>query len=249
MSKKKKELKFPQYINTTERTVSVNGIMKDNDTKNDYENGKGYINDKDEIWIYVEKKPMNNNLNAYPYFWFNEDGCKEYSDPPELMRNVFKIESLQDISILNIINITKPDEQLYNEEEILDINASANFYIPIVNKDDDFLKKIVKLIIIEKGIDINRLKSKTEMPYMLPNMKTALQNKTKMSVSYFTAWMELLGCTFDVVIKDNGTDAVNPLKQPYVYDIETNSMSVIINGKEIKIDTDKYYHDEKDDNE
>ena len=232
---------FPQYINTNERTVSVNGVMKENDSSKDYEDGKGYINDKDEIWIYAEKKPSTTVVNAYPYFWFNEDGKKEYSDPSELMRNIFKIESLQDISILNIIEKTDPNEQLYNEAEILDISASANFYIPIINKDDDFLKKIVKLIIIEKGIDINRLKSKTEMPYILPNMKTALQNKTKMSVSYFTAWMELMGCSFDVVIKDNGTDTVNPLKQPYVYDTETDSMSVIINGKEIKLDTDKYY--------
>ncbi len=82
---------------------------------------------------------------------------------------------------------------------------------------------------------------------MLPNMKTALQNKTKMSVSYFTAWMELLGCTFDVVIKDNGTDSVNPLSNPYIYDVETNSMSVMINGKELKIDTNKYYHNDDND--
>ena len=184
-----KEIIFPQYINTTERTVSVNGMIKENDSKSDYEDGKGYINSNDEIWIYVNKKPPKNAINAYPYFWFNKDGIKEYSEPSVLMKNVFKVDSLQDISVLNIINTTDPNEQLYNEAEILDINASANFYIPIINKDDDFLKKIVKIIIIEKGIDINRLKSKTEMPYILPNMKTALQNKTKMSVSYFTAWI------------------------------------------------------------
>lgn len=246
----KENLTFPQYINTSERTVSVNGLMKDkDDSPSDYENNKGYINSSDEIWIFLNDKPAKNIMDAYPYFWFNEDGEKEYSNPSELMRSIFKIDSLRDISVLNIINTTKPDEQLYNEAEILDINASANFYIPIINKDDDFLKKIVKLIIIEKGIDINRLKSKTDMPYILPNMKTALQNKTKMSVSYFTAWMELLGCTFDVVIKDNGTDNVNPLKQPYIYDIETNSLSVIINGKEVKLDTDKYYHNESEDSD
>ena len=166
-----KNLVFPQYINTNERTVSVNGMIKENDNPNDYENGKGYINDKDEIWIYLDKKPMKTIANAYPYFWFDKDGNKEYSEPSELMRTIFKIDSLQDISVLNIIKNTKPDEQLYNEAEILDINASANFYIPIINKDDDFLKKIVKLIIIEKGIDINRLKSKTEMPKHVGHVK------------------------------------------------------------------------------
>ena len=166
-----KKLVFPQYINTNERTVSVNGVMKTNDSPSDYENGKGYINEQEEIWIFCEKKPMKATINAYPYFWFNKDGKKEYSEPSELMRSIFKVDSLQDISVLNIINNTKPDEQLYNEAEILDINASANFYIPIINKDDDFLKKIVKLIIIEKGIDINRLKSKTEMPKCVGHVK------------------------------------------------------------------------------
>ena len=186
---KKKEIKFPQYINTNERTVSVNGMLKTDDKPGDYDNGKGYVNDKDEIWIFCKKKPNNNIVNAYPYFWFNKDNEKEFSEPSELMRSIFKVESLQDISVLNIIESTEPNEQLYNEAEIIDINASANFYVPVINKDDDFLKKIVKIIIIEKGVDINRLKSKTEMPYVLPNMKTALQNKTKMSVSYFTAWI------------------------------------------------------------
>lgn len=167
----KDKLVFPQYINTNERTVSVNGVMKEKDSKEDYENGKGYINDKDEIWIFMDKEPAKNIVNAYPYFWFNKKNEKEYSEPSELMRSIFRIESLQDISVLNIINNTDPNEQLYNEAEILDINASANFYIPIINKDDDFLKKIVKLIIIEKGIDINRLKSKTEMPKCVGHVK------------------------------------------------------------------------------
>lgn len=164
------ELKFPQYINTSERTVSVNGLMKENDSPSDYEDGKGYLNENEEIWIFCKKKPGNNVVNAYPYFWFNKDNKKEYSDPSDLMKHIFRISSLQDISVLNIINNTKPDEKLYNEAEIIDINASANFYVPIINKEDDFLKKIVKIIIIEKGIDINRLKSKTEMPKRILGM-------------------------------------------------------------------------------
>ena len=71
-------------------------------------------------------------------------------------------------------------------------------------------------------------------------MKTALNNDTKMSVSYFASWMELLGCTFDVVIRDNGDDTVNPLANQHIYDFEKDKMSVIMDGREIEIDTSKY---------
>ena len=105
-----------------------------------------------------------------------------------------------DISLVNIIEKTKPNEVLYDEQEIQDMNSAASFYVPIINDSDDFLKKIVKNTIIAKGIDINRLKGKTDQKYVLPNMKAALENKTKMSVIYFCCWMELLGCDFQILL-------------------------------------------------
>ena len=42
-------------------------------------------------------------------------------------------------------------------------------------------------------------------------MKHALQHKTKMSVSYFCKWMELLGCNFEICISDNTNDKYQAL--------------------------------------
>ena len=49
-------MKFPQYVSSKERTVSVVGYLdKKNETKeeciNKYKDGKGYIDDDEYIWI------------------------------------------------------------------------------------------------------------------------------------------------------------------------------------------------------
>lgn len=239
---KESDIKFPGYINTSERSISVIGIIKGgkNDSPDNYEDGKGYIDLKTErIWIFCIEKPNRAFVNAYPYFWF-EDGKIKKSEPSLIINKAYTVSNMQNLSVHNVIDKTIAGESLYNEAEIIDINASSNFYIPMIHSYDDFLKRIVKIIIIEKGIDINRLKSKSDVPYLLANMKTALSNKTKMSVAYFAAWMELLGCTFDVTIRDNGTDTVNPLDNPHIYDFEKEKMTIIIDGREKEVDFSKY---------
>ena len=229
--KKKKTLEeiknFPQYLPAKKKTVSVEGYIK-NDNKN-YTDNKGYIDDDGVIWIFnATGKPKNPNM--YPYFWFTEDGKLEFSNPDAIMINMFRIERLVDMSLVNIINNTAENEVLFDEEEISNIISSTSFYVPEIKEDEDFLKKLVKYTILQKGIDINKLKSKTDEKYILPNMKAALNNKTKMSVVYFAYWMDLLGCDFEVTIMDNGTDKRDSLKNPILYQSHTEKLNNIVNG-------------------
>ena len=224
-------LKFPMYVSTNNRTVSVVGLLSKDDKKKKeiYIDQKGYVDDDGTIWIFSgEGKPK--CPNEYPYFWFNEDDEKEFSNPPEIILNAFNEENMVDMSLVNIVETTDPNEELFDEEEINDMNAAAAFFIPPINKDDDFLKKIVKATIIKKGIDINRLKSKTDEKYMIPNMRSALTNNTKMSVKYFIIWMNLLGCEIELAVKNSDDDVQNPLKYPIVYDSYHNRIGELIDG-------------------
>lgn len=249
----KKKLNFPQYITTTDRTVSVVGYIdtkdKDKEEKGIFQDNKGYIDDDGNIWIYSGLgKPKNANL--YPYFWLNKDSKKEFSKPNELIRNAFNISNLKDMSLVSIIDTTKPNEQLFDEKEINDIISSSAVYVPTIKESDDFLKKLVKYAIIQKGIDINRLKIKAGKPYELSNMKSALNNSTKTSGKYFENWMDLLGCTFDIVLKDAGTDSVDPLKDPIIYESDKNRVSKIDKtGEFIDLNQFKLLEDGSDDDD
>lgn len=224
--KKRTSIKFPQYVSGNARAVSVVGYITD--TNFNYEDGKGYLDDDGYVWIFCKNgKPKNSD--EYPYFWIEDENIM-YSIPDDEIRDKFNIDNMIDISLVNIIEKTKPNEVLYDEQEIQDMNSAASFYVPIINDSDDFLKKIVKNTIITKGIDINRLKGKTDQKYVLPNMKAALENKTKMSVIYFCCWMELLGCDFQIDIIDNGLDSTNKLKTDLIYTSNTDKVYKSING-------------------
>lgn len=242
-------MKFPQYVSTSDRTVSVVGMVDKNNEEKEtqvFQDNKGYIDEDQFVWIFCSSgKPK--NKNAYPYFWLNEEGKKEFSDPSEIIKKAFSVSNMVDMSLVNIVDKTEPGEQLFNEEEINDMNAAAAFYVPTIKDKDDFLKKIVKTTIIEKGIDINRLKGKTDQKYQLPNMKAALQSDTKMSVVYFINWMNLFGCDFEITILDTGEDKTDPLKNPLVYQSYSDKLSNLVDGDLIEVNTGKYVDEEDDD--
>lgn len=230
---------FPQYIHAKDKTVMVMGYIEtvtlneskdwiDIINKDKYIDGKGYIYVDGSIWIYSKDgKPY--NTSGYPYFWINEtktefeDGGKIekaevcFSHPDEELAKYFREEHLVDLSMKLIVDNTSEDEELYNEQAINDMNAAAAIFVPNIKDEDDFLKKLIKNAIIEKHIDISRLKYRMTEKYSLPNMKAALQSKTKMSVLYFLSWCELLGLDFTIMVEDNGTDPQDPLKERLYY--------------------------------
>lgn len=205
------ERNFPQYLQYKDRTYSVCGYIGEVD---DYKDNKGYIDRKNgRIFICSKNEPPAHT--DVPIMYVNEDGSITIKDAnaPQILE-VFRDAYLYDLSYQSIVDLTKEDEQLYNEEALADINAATTVFVPTINDDDDPLKKIIKQTIISKKIDINRLKHKMPQKYGLTNMKSALIGKTKMSITNFNIWCELLGVTYDIVISDNGTDMQNPLRKP-----------------------------------
>jgi len=204
-------MRSDNFINSKDRVVNVIGPF--NEEEEHIEN-KGYVKDG-YVWIYLKKKPLIDK-NKYPYVYPVENGY-EFSNPSKETMEGFSEKNINDLSLMNIVKQTKPTDVMYNEQAINDLNNAASRYIPIVHDDDDYLKKIVKEAIIRKNVDINRLKSKMQVSYNLLNMKQALEKSTKMSVVYFMLWMEILGLDFEIKVKDNGQDRIDPLKDPLIY--------------------------------
>ena len=242
------QITFPRYLPTPERTFSVVGKISDV-RKESAINNKGYIDDDGTVWIYSEKgKPK--MASIYPYFWFNDENKIEMSDPDEKVKSEFNVLTAIDASLLTIINTTKPNEELFDEEEINDIISATEKYTPRISKVEDFLKRLVKYTIINKDIDINRLKSKTDEKYRIMNMKSGLNNNTKMSVLYFKDWMDLLGCNFELRIYDSGEDKTDPLKCDIIYNSATDNVLIYKpNGEVIDGKLQEYQNTKEDDDE
>lgn len=206
-------MKFPAYLTFKDYVFTIIGYMEDTTT---YVMGKGYV-DKDTgtIWICKDKIPKR---PEYPVFTYNDerDIIKESKDKPEIM-DIFNIKSLEELSTEKIVANSSEDDILYDEAALHDMNSSNGLFIPTVEAKDDFLKKIVKTIIIAKEIDVKRLQHRFPEKHGLPNLISALKGKTKMSTTNFLMWAELLGIDFNILVNDNGSDEINPLPKNVTY--------------------------------
>lgn len=205
--------KYPLYIRFEKRVYTVLGEITFDDQP--FRDGKGYIYDG-YIWIFSKKKP---NDSKVPYFWY-EHGKVCFGKMRDSVKEFFSTDKLLDLSFANTVYKMDPKEELYDEDVLSDMNSSTSIFRPEINPEDDCLKVLIKMAILEKNINVNRLKSKMERSYSLSNLKTALIGKTKMSIPNFIIWCDLLGLGFNISIYDNQTDDQNPLK----YAIEYNSM-------------------------
>lgn len=114
--------------------------------------------------------------------------------------------------------ITTNKDTFIQPEDLEIINNNSEIYIPTIKETDDFLKYLVKRIIIEKKINLRSYKDKFPNEYALNNMKSGLNRTTKMTVTNFDAWCEILGVKFTITVSDNGTDLLNPLEEDITLD-------------------------------
>lgn len=223
------DLTFPMYLSWKKGVLEVLGYV-DNTDPDDFVDGKGYISEG-IVFQYHKKKPKN-VTSPVPYFYINDLSIGNVDMVQKIMKfplsreesvKEFGVKRMIDWSYSRIINDTRGDEVLYNEELLNDMNTARSVYVPDVRADDDCLKKLVKYTILKKNVDINRYKSVMETPYALTNMKSALISKTKMSITYFLMWVELLGIDFCIAIQDNGRDQ-DPLTEGLLYRSKDNSI-------------------------
>lgn len=189
---------------------------------------KGYVDENGLIWIYKKEEPERKSVFGYiPWFTVKEeDGKNVYQFSKRNLKDVderFRIENVGDFSFKKIADTIKEDEKLYNEKILNDINSSTSVFHPEIKEEDDFLKKLLKTIILLKDVNIAKYVSKVPEKYILSNMKQGLVNKSKTSAINFLNWSELLGIKFHVIIEDDGTDT-DPLKEVLHYDNKTDTI-------------------------
>lgn len=202
------KIRFPRYLHYgDDNMLTILGYLGNVTT---FVDNRGYV-DKDTEKVYVYN-PKNKHV---PYIIVSNDGEVTKVDTDlKVYDEYFKLSNSYENSIYTILSTTPKDAVLYDEEALADMNAATSVFIPEIRPDDDPLKKIIKSAIINKGIDINRLKCKLPEKYALTNLKSALIGKTKMSISVFQTWCGLLELDFTFTVSDNGNDSINPLNEP-----------------------------------
>ena len=128
------------------------------------------------------------------------------------MMKTHSIDNIIELNLDHIFEDIKRNADNFNTTEMIEaVNNNSELFIPTINEDDDFLKYLIKKIIIAKKINLKNYKDKFTSQNEMNNMKSSLIHKTKMSVGYFIKWLEILGVRCKMELSDNGTDALAPL--------------------------------------
>lgn len=199
---------------------------------NAFKDGKGYIDESGNIWIYKKTKPT--TALGIPWFSFTEEEIGDeirttFSWNKKCLAKIkeyFKEENLSSSTVESIASDTEEDEVLYNQEMLDDLNAGGDIWIPEIKKTDDFLKLIVKNILIDNIINLNSRKHLMPKSFQISNLKAGLKGDTKTSPTTFNIFSELLGFEFDITVRTKSGGKFPPLRHEYKYTSYNNKVEI-----------------------
>ena len=118
----------------------------------------------------------------------------------------FTIENISPSQSPKLSKLLKIGSKIALSREIGDTSNKSIFKVPL-NDEDDPLKRLIKVALIDMEVNLNKLASKGSTPHLINNMRSALKGKSKMSMLYFMSWCEILGLhyTFKLIDPVDGT--------------------------------------------
>jgi len=171
--------------------------------------GFGYI--KNSLVYIYRGKLKSIKLDLKPGI-YSKDNTYVFIEPSSIDSSLYSISNLIELNLDKIFSdVDANEDNFVLPDDIEVINNNSEAYVPTIKDNDDFLKYIVKKIIIDKKINLKNYKGKFTNQYALNNMQSGLKKDTKMTVTNFKIWCEILDVDWEIIISDNGNDKLNPL--------------------------------------
>ena len=120
------------------------------------------------------------------------------------------------------------------EVEVFIMPESSKAYCPEITEDDDILKRLMKKIIIDKGIDIDRFKTRFIDKNALFNFKQVLKGTNRLSMLLFDRGIEAFNLKYTIIVSEGpGSPIAAPLAEPLIVSSEDTHE---LNGKTMKLE-------------
>ena len=133
------------------------------------------------------------------------------------------IYSLENIIGSYVENFDKGNNLIIKTNAHQKVTNTSGIFAPELNATDDALTRIMKKMIIHKKLVPSECRPSFKKDYSFDNMRSALTGATaNMTITKFLAWCELLGTEWQFTVEDNGTDLLNPLKEPLSISSDNN---------------------------
>lgn len=178
--------------------------------------GRGYVVGE---MVYIYRGKEDNKGITKPGMYKNEEGDVIFKDP-KVDKERYGVEHIKEITIdidKILKDVNEHSENLLDNDIIEVINTNKEITQFTVNEDDDFLKRVIKEAIMAKKINLKNYVKGLPNSYDLGNLTSILKGSTKMSVTKFVVWCEILGLDWRVRVDDDGTDRIAPLEESIEY--------------------------------
>lgn len=120
------------------------------------------------------------------------------------------------------------------EVEVFIMPESSKAYCPEITEDDDILKRLMKKIIIDKGLDIDRFKTRFVDKNALFNFKQVLKGTNRLSMLLFDRGIEAFNLKYTIIVTEGpGSPIAAPLAEPLIVSSEDTHE---LNGKTMKLE-------------
>lgn len=120
------------------------------------------------------------------------------------------------------------------EVEVFIMPESSKAFCPEITEDDDILKRLMKKIIIDKGIDIDRFKTRFVDKNALFNFKQVLKGNNRLSMLLFDRGIEAFNLKYTIIVTEGpGSPISIPLAEPLIVSSEDTHE---LNGKTMKLE-------------
>lgn len=189
---------------TNDEILNIKIYNENNDI---FEKGIAYL-DGDYFYIYrgeitekelqkegVEREPGIYRCNNKNYLFkpMTDEERKYYSYED-------KISSIDPNKIIEMIN-TK-------EKILVPVPESSKLFIPVINKEDDILKRLIKKALIEKNIDIDQYRHRFLDKNALFNFKQVIKGTNTLSILLFDRGCDALNLKYTLIIEEADPDNV-----------------------------------------
>lgn len=173
-------------------------------------------------YVYIYRGKIKDKSEAVSPGIYKCNGKVIFIEPDDNRKEKYSIDNINELSPTSIFDKVEKDiDSFIQPSDIETINNNSEIFIPTIRPEDDFLKYIVKKAILDKKINLKNYKDRFSNEYALNNMKSGLSKTTKMTVPNFIKWCEILGLDWEMVVKDNGDDKINPMSEVIVVNNNT----------------------------
>lgn len=148
-----------------------------------------------------------------PGIYQNKEGSPKYFIVEPVTEEELAEYSVTD-HVASLIPTSIIDTANTKEDLLIAIPESTKVFQPVLLDTDDILKRVLKTVLLQKNVDLDRYKDRFRNKNELFNLKQVIRGKNKVSILIFDRGCEALNVKYTITVEEKSDDDIVGTKLP-----------------------------------